>query len=285
MVKSNWFTRGWTLQELLAPKELEFFDKTWQLMDTRAKHSKTIEDATSIAPEYLNGDLRFRKACIATKMSWASCRTTSLPADAAYCMVGLFDIKNMTVHYGHGQAAFLRLQEELVNQTNDESIFAWTNHSLPESGLLAPSPSCSAGSAGFTTRNKDCKRRAGYSTSMGGIKFWLPSALPDHANGADWNSLIAQRRTSYDLRLKYWTAGTGKNAKTVMISLQKDRWPMASNEVQPAHVCEQATEEQRKRFRSWHQSETCAHPAHCLAVLVRSRIEDAYICFPEAAGC
>lgn len=62
--------------------------------------------------------------CVAKKMSWASGRTTTRTEDLAYCLLGLFNIQ-MALLYGEGSNAFARLQEEIVRQTDDESIFAW----------------------------------------------------------------------------------------------------------------------------------------------------------------
>lgn len=98
-----------------------------------------------------------RKACIATKMSWAAGRTTTRAEDTAYSLFGLFGV-TMTPQYGEGPRAFMRLQQELLSTTEDESLFAWrmptpsagerydierspdTSWTPGEWGLLAPSP-------------------------------------------------------------------------------------------------------------------------------------------------
>ncbi|KAH7174390.1 heterokaryon incompatibility protein-domain-containing protein [Fusarium flagelliforme] len=119
---SLWFTRGWTLQELLAPSE-EIFDIT------------KIEEA----------DMRsgIHKASISKRMSWVSHRQTSRPEDIAYCMLGIFDI-NMPLLYGEGDKAFIRLQEEIIRFSNDQSIFCWhwSREHVPSdwSSILSPSP-------------------------------------------------------------------------------------------------------------------------------------------------
>ena len=58
----------------------------------------------------------------------------------SYCLLGLFDVA-MPLLYGEGTKAFMRLQEEIMKTTNDESMFAWSDQSLVRSGLLAESPS------------------------------------------------------------------------------------------------------------------------------------------------
>jgi hypothetical protein len=71
-------------------------------------------------------------------MSWVSRRQTTKKEDTAYCLLGLFDV-NMPLLYGEGDKAFMRLQHELLKNSDDESIFAWTAN-VESSGLLATSP-------------------------------------------------------------------------------------------------------------------------------------------------
>lgn len=79
---------------------------------------------TRIEVEYLTGVKHFRRACIATNVSWMAGRTTSCIEDIAYSMPGLFDIM-MNLQYGEGQCVFVRPQYELLSSTTDESLFAW----------------------------------------------------------------------------------------------------------------------------------------------------------------
>lgn len=72
-------------------------------------------------------------------MSWASERDTKRLEDKAYCLMGFFDV-NMPLLYGEGQKAFVRLQEEIIRQSDDHSIFAWSKDGTKLSGLLAPDP-------------------------------------------------------------------------------------------------------------------------------------------------
>ncbi|OAK97137.1 HET-domain-containing protein [Phaeosphaeriaceae sp. SRC1lsM3a] len=155
---SEWFSRGWTLQELIAPREMRFVDMNWNAMGTKHSLATEIENITGVSASYLTGAQDFREACIATKMSWMAGRTTTRKEDIAYGMLGLFNI-TMTPQYGEGQYAFLRLQHELLSKTTDESLFAWqmpdpsagahfgitsssseTTWSPDEWGMLAPTP-------------------------------------------------------------------------------------------------------------------------------------------------
>jgi hypothetical protein len=150
--QSKWFTRGWTLQELLAPRSLEFFNQAWVPLSTRDDLSMPISELTGIDAGTLRTPFRRRgerdrqfviqSASVAKKMSWASRRRTSRAEDIAYCLLGLFHI-NMPLLYGEGAvAAFQRLQREILVTSDDESIFAWmTPRDLPYGGgILADSP-------------------------------------------------------------------------------------------------------------------------------------------------
>ena len=140
---SRWFTRGWTLQELLAPSTVVFFDKDWREFGTRWSLREQISRATSIKFESMK---RPKNASIATKMSWASNRKTTRVEDIAYCLMGLFDV-NMPLLYGEGPKAFMRLQYEIAESGHhDESIFAWRDAGLSSSGMFARSPEAFADS-------------------------------------------------------------------------------------------------------------------------------------------
>ncbi|KAL2875784.1 hypothetical protein SGCOL_008930 [Colletotrichum sp. CLE4] len=142
--RSLWFTRGWTLQELLAPKEVLFFARGWRLLGTRKLLAGVIQRITNIDWKYLQPRSRQRlsDASVAERMSWLSCRKTTRKEDMAYCMLGIFDI-NMPLLYGEGAKAFARLQEEILKTSTDQSLFCWSwTESDPGSwvSMLAPSP-------------------------------------------------------------------------------------------------------------------------------------------------
>ena len=140
----RWFTRGWTLQELIAPREVKFFDKDWINFGSRRSLEPELVSITGIDAAYLEMP---HWASIATIMSWASFRETTRVEDAAYCLLGLFRV-NMPLLYGEGKKAFQRLQHEILKASDDESIFAWSNESLVHSGMLALSPADFSDSGG-----------------------------------------------------------------------------------------------------------------------------------------
>ncbi|KAF6822623.1 vegetative incompatibility protein HET-E-1 [Colletotrichum musicola] len=141
---SRWFTRGWTLQELLAPKTVVFCAADWSSIGTRGDVlTNDLVQATGIHSDFLTGKKPIARANVATKFSWVSQRVTTREEDIAYCMLGIFDI-NMPLLYGEGSKAFNRLQEEIIKVSNDMTIFSWPWDESMAAGwtsLLAPSPS------------------------------------------------------------------------------------------------------------------------------------------------
>ncbi|KAI1270449.1 hypothetical protein F5Y18DRAFT_368345 [Xylariaceae sp. FL1019] len=122
--KSRWVTRGWCLQELIAPKEVVFYSQNWTYIGRRSELSASLAAVTQIDEPYLKGR-NLSLASIAQRMSWASRRHTSRKEDEAYCLLGIFDV-NMPLIYGEGARAFQRLQELIMHDfPEDHSLFAW----------------------------------------------------------------------------------------------------------------------------------------------------------------
>ncbi|KAL2124997.1 hypothetical protein VTJ04DRAFT_1362 [Mycothermus thermophilus] len=122
---ARWFTRGWTLQELLAPREVMFYAKNWTHIDSRSQLSRVLSEITGINKIYLRHAQPLSRASVGERMSWASRRTTTRVEDMAYCLLGIFDV-NMPLLYGEGKRAFRRLQEEILRSNPlDHTLFAW----------------------------------------------------------------------------------------------------------------------------------------------------------------
>ncbi|KAF2665546.1 hypothetical protein BT63DRAFT_363851, partial [Microthyrium microscopicum] len=122
---SRWFKRCWTLQELIAPEEVIFFDNEWQRVGSRNGLCGIISKATQIDIQILNTPRqRLSYFSIAKRMSWASHRKATRLEDEAYSLLGIFGV-NMPMLYGEGRKAFRRLQEEIIRYSTDLSIFAW----------------------------------------------------------------------------------------------------------------------------------------------------------------
>jgi hypothetical protein len=140
---SRWFTRGWTLQELLAPDVVEFYNEAWSMLGTKSKLLEVIARITRIERRFLLSRTTIQEATIATKLSWAALRKTTRVEDMTYCLLGLVQV-NMPMLYGEGARAFFRLQLEIIKQNNEHSIFAWepVQRDWQMTAILAPSPRC-----------------------------------------------------------------------------------------------------------------------------------------------
>ncbi|KAK3314354.1 heterokaryon incompatibility protein-domain-containing protein [Apodospora peruviana] len=127
----RWFTRGWTLQELIAPRAVTFWDQDWNFVGRKAELCADIHSITGVPTALLRHQHGgyLSDYSIAARMSWAAKRQTTRSEDIAYCLLGIFDI-NMALLYGEGRKAFYRLQEEIIKSSDDGSIFAWTDSSL-----------------------------------------------------------------------------------------------------------------------------------------------------------
>ena len=137
---SQWFSRAWTLQELLAPDAVLFYDKDWKFMFEKSAASVRIFEITGIDSRVIADRRAINAHSINTKMTWAANRKATRIEDLAYSLFGLFRV-NMSLLYGEGSNAFLRLQKEILAQSDDESIFAHTHKFDLYHSPLAVSPS------------------------------------------------------------------------------------------------------------------------------------------------
>lgn len=129
--QSRWFTRGWTLQELLAPAKVEFFTASGDKLGNKISLWEHINKATRIPFKALQGNISFLfQFEVDERLSWAADRKTTREEDAAYSLLGLFDLQ-MPLLYGEGRRkAFMRLHRERHNistyeQTHSSDLNAW----------------------------------------------------------------------------------------------------------------------------------------------------------------
>lgn len=120
----QWFTRGWTLQEFIAPRMVVFFDRNWFDFGEKSESALEISCITWIDKVLLQSKSELSDHSVAEKMTWAARRKTTGLEDSSYSHLGLFNV-HMPPLYGEGTAAFYRLQEEIIKSTNDLSIFIW----------------------------------------------------------------------------------------------------------------------------------------------------------------
>lgn len=171
LTNSVWFDRGWTLQELISPKDITFFNHDWNILGTKSELIADLSRKTRIPEGILSHKVKLSTCSVAQRMSWGANRATTRVEDRAYSLMGLFDI-NMPMIYGEREKAFLRLQHNIIQRSKDESIFAWDmdfeGYTRTYSGLYAPSPlayaNCSGifqiqGSPGISENNGELSMR------------------------------------------------------------------------------------------------------------------------------
>lgn len=110
--RSRWFTRGWTLQELLAPARVEFFSQDGKRVGNKVWLEQEIHEITGIPIQALRGQ-KLTEFSFKARMSWAARRKTTLKEDKVYCLLGIFGVL-LPLIYGEGEEyAELRLKEEV----------------------------------------------------------------------------------------------------------------------------------------------------------------------------
>lgn len=182
--RSQWFYRGWTLQELVFSPNVVFYSRHWHHVDeerVRETSGMTMPELLStisgIPEECLKDSRRIFEYSIAARMSWASQRTTTRKEDEAYCLMGIFAIR-MEIMYGEGNHAFFRPQTRILEKCDDESIFAWrvpgepakTAAEEPFYALLALEPKAFKG-CGNISRDQDIDPGRSYAITNAGLRL------------------------------------------------------------------------------------------------------------------
>ncbi|KAI8686530.1 HET domain-containing protein [Fusarium keratoplasticum] len=229
--ESRWFTRGWTLQELLAPGYVRFFDSSWISIGQKYAWKKPSKDfgppvlrekpgpdddlsqelsnITSISVAALRHEVDVGSVSVAEKMSWAAERETTRSEDIAYSLLGIFGI-NMPLLYGEGgKRAFIRLQEEIISQTYDHTIFSWGFDRGPtHGGIFATSPLDFAGGGDIVPISIGHKSH--YTVTNLGVQIRLPVMTVQ--NGVQYAFFDATRGQAHGLVMSiplYYADGTG----------------------------------------------------------------------------
>ena len=150
--RDTWFTRGWTLQELLSPKRIKFFRKSWQHitcgstdndkhLDLKNTNPWKIISSTTKIPlptllDFIPGINHARDALV-----WVSKRKTTCIKDIAYRLIGVLGIP-LSIAYSERNMAFHRLQVEILQHTHDMGLFAWIGQPSAYNSMLAEGPQC-----------------------------------------------------------------------------------------------------------------------------------------------
>ncbi|KAI0687943.1 heterokaryon incompatibility protein-domain-containing protein [Cerioporus squamosus] len=210
--RSRWFRRGWTLQELIAPASVIFLSEDWEPIGPKRRLAPLLEKVTGIDARVLTHKRPLEDVSVACRMSWAAGRETTRVEDGAYALMGLFGVCMPTI-YGEGKHAFVRLQEEIIRTSPDQSIFAWGRtlddhgagtfvanarehdyaHSAHLETLLAPSPAEFAGCADISPISRwEFAEKLGiqetvpeYTNTSFGIRTTLPMVGIAHTSSVD----------------------------------------------------------------------------------------------------
>ncbi|KAK5715277.1 hypothetical protein LTR17_016878 [Elasticomyces elasticus] len=137
---SRYFRRGWTLQEMLAPRSVHFYAYDWQFLGALYPMRLVVADITGIPAVVLGREVALEDCSIAQRLSWAAERETQKVEDMAYALLGILGV-HLSLNYGEGMHAFVRLQEEILNRVDELSVLAWgIAEPHRRSALLATSP-------------------------------------------------------------------------------------------------------------------------------------------------
>ncbi|KAI1786213.1 HET-domain-containing protein [Ganoderma leucocontextum] len=142
--KSRWFTRGWTLQELIAPAYVVFLAQDWTVIGSKHALVDLVESITEIDHKALLHLQSLDKFSVSQRLSWAAKREMRRVEDQAYSLLGIFDI-NMPTLYGEGNRAFRRLQEQIMQRIPHQSLFTWGDVYLGSQTLPLPSAAAAPG--------------------------------------------------------------------------------------------------------------------------------------------
>lgn len=206
---SVWFTRGWCLQELLAPKTVKFYGRSWNLIARKGDLAETISKITGVERAVLTNTKPLSEISVAGRMSWAAKRETTRVEDRAYSLLGIFDV-NIPLIYGEGGKAFVRLQEEIIKNNADHSIFAWHATGDEHGTLLADSPAAFSSDVDIVSYG----RPGSYELTNKGLRVALPILTFARPGGDEYLALLNCRfadnyRGTLALRLYQYTDGNG----------------------------------------------------------------------------
>jgi hypothetical protein len=193
IVRCKWFTRGWTLQEMIAPASVRFYDSEWNFRGTKTTLSKLILEATGVNAEVLESPDIIYTLPVGRRMSWAANRETTRIEDRAYSLLGIFDV-NMALIYGEGDKAFLRLQETIAREMDDLSLLAWISEEPKENfrGAFAKSPAEFFGCGKLVNIDNPIIEAPSFTVTNKGLQIHASLNMVDPLKLADLEDLSTQ---------------------------------------------------------------------------------------------
>jgi hypothetical protein len=122
LLRSRWFTRGWTLQELLTPPSVEFFNQRGVKLGDKQSLESQIVQVTGIPVSALRQVTELSQFSVDERMSWSAERETTIEEDQIYCLLGIFHVY-LPLIYGEGRDhAAYRLRKEIITEHNVSSL-------------------------------------------------------------------------------------------------------------------------------------------------------------------
>jgi hypothetical protein len=244
---SRWFTRGWTLQELVAPTSVEFFSSEGERIGDKNSLVRDIAEITGISVQALQGQRPLYQFGVDERMLWAKGRQTKREEDAAYSLLGIFDI-HMPLLYGEGRnKALVRLQKEIEQSLEDRqtipSLISETETAEPTEELYKYRiPFNNLGALVHEHQVADAQQRILDSLRFPQIQErrhqiheayketcqWILQPAPNQIQ--QWDSLVAWLSSSTESRRIYWIYGKPGSGKSTMMQF------LDQNIVIPGHM-------------------------------------------------
>jgi hypothetical protein len=136
-LKSQWFTRGWTLQELIAPRAVEFYSAEGTFLGDRISLENLIQDITGLPIDVLrSGSTALTKYSDDEKFRWAESRQTKEPEDRVYSLLGIFGV-SMAIIYGEGRELALGRLKGAIRELRLSTASIGSNFELDEKEIEA----------------------------------------------------------------------------------------------------------------------------------------------------
>lgn len=196
---SRWFTRGWTLQELLAPSSLEFFSVEGHPLGEKDKLGELIHDITDVPTSALRGTPLINFT-VDERSRWAARRRTKKLEDGAYCLSGIFGVF-LPLMYGEGSNAFKRLREEIEKCSSSANFLA-----IASNNNAGPEIQGHTSSANST---QDIHRKVVSTQIPGAGLHGSPSVIQGHSDSGlglrrellqqDWSRSLARHLQRLDI--------------------------------------------------------------------------------------
>jgi hypothetical protein len=230
---SRWFTRGWTLQELVAPASVDFFSREGEKLGDKFSLLRNIIEITGIPAQALEGH-PLSEFSVTERLSWATRRETKREEDAAYSLLGIFDVQMPLLYGEQRERAFIRLhrtiQESIEDQPSDLSLVPLALNAVT-GAVSSTQPDHAGGSIIYIANNRVVdaqqrifdslqfsqiqERRHQIHEAYGDTYRWILDPTADRSQ--QWDDLAAWLSSSTEPRRIYWIYGKPGSGKSTLM--------------------------------------------------------------------